>query len=939
MLRRRGGSSAPTSAPPSGGKAPPSPSPLPQPLHSLLALALVLATLAFRPTLELLSAQSNQVDFEAESSERVLADLCSLGPRPTGSAAADAARRRLLTELKAIGLIAAQAGAALEIDGISSSGAFYTDFVDGFTNVYQRASAVSARLSWPHSRRESVLVAAHYDSAPGSPGGSDNAINVAAALGALRALAAGPPLDVSVLILLNGAEEVNWVAAHAFATGGHKWAKEYRVVLNLEAIGAGGDSIIFQLGPDAPWLAEALAGSQVTPRGSVIAHELFQIPGFPAGTDLKTLLVHAPWAASDEDGELSFERPVGIDMAILGNGYVYHTPSDDTKHVASGQLRHLVARTTATMRAVAHALAMRLDATMPAASQSKASEAAVSPPASARRRGKAERMRSMLLATRRPAHDNPQRLDERAGDVFFDYCSWLWITYTRPTAKLLHAVAAITAVAAMLVSRVGTHQILRELFAIGASLLAVLALAIALWLWRPMATFGHHALALAVYGPVPVAVGIHLRGASLKPMSAAARQPTARTLGAASLAPWLICLWAMEFFGLGAAYLPALFCMLNGSSLLLAAAACHLGRAPTTALVIQTLGALLPILHLHTIGSWLLEVIIPISGRAGVLLPADVVIAFLIALVAVMPSGSLVAHLHVSGHARHLPRPLLLFSGVALLVAIYRPRFSPEAPKRLIIQHVGRTVNGEPLDSGLWVSAFDASGLRVPRDEWSALGLPAIASRTAHACDLDLPTTRCYLSFPFYFPLAPMIGMPDGNGAVYAREVLRADGTRISVGPPPIRPSARQLEFDVTLANRSRDGRVTRLQMSVRGPSHMALVLPEERLVGWSLAPGKPPPRRPLLDSGERVVFAMFTSELPVSESQSDLRYDEPRVWELWADVSGDAPLELAAYGHFFDVVRSPELDTLKQWMPEAARAGTWHWFASTLSRRTVALV
>ena len=105
-----------------------------------------------------------------------------------------------------------------------ASGAFYTDFLDGFTNVYHNASSLVARLSWPSSRPEAVLLNAHYDSFPGSPGGSDNAVNVGAALGAVRALAAGPALPVSVLLLLNGGEESNWVGAHAFATGGHAWA-------------------------------------------------------------------------------------------------------------------------------------------------------------------------------------------------------------------------------------------------------------------------------------------------------------------------------------------------------------------------------------------------------------------------------------------------------------------------------------------------------------------------------------------------------------------------------------------------------------------------------------------------------------------------------------------------------------------------------------------
>ena len=151
-----------------------------------------------------------------------------------GSAAAERARRLLRREVESIASIAAGSGASLEVETVRASGAFYTDFIDGFTNVYHNATSLVARLSWPSSRPEAVLLNAHYDSFPGSPGGSDNAVNVGAALGALRALAAGPALPVSLLLLLNGGEESNWVAAHAFATGGHAWAADYRVVLNLE---------------------------------------------------------------------------------------------------------------------------------------------------------------------------------------------------------------------------------------------------------------------------------------------------------------------------------------------------------------------------------------------------------------------------------------------------------------------------------------------------------------------------------------------------------------------------------------------------------------------------------------------------------------------------------------------------------------------------------
>ena len=159
-----------------------------------------------------------------------------------------------------------------------------------------------------------------------------------------------------------------------------------------------------------------------------------------------------------------------------------------------------------------------------------------------------------------------------------------------------------------------------------------------------------------------------------------------------------------------------------------------------------------PLLHVHSVSAWLLQVLIPISGRAGVQLPIEMVVALFIGLVTALPAGTLLAPLHLSGHAPKMPLPLFVTSAAALTLALTRHPFSASAPKRLLVQHVSREVDGAHRDAGLWVSAFDPSGLVAPRDEWAALGLPAIASSASHPCDLDLPSTSCYLSFPYYFP-------------------------------------------------------------------------------------------------------------------------------------------------------------------------------------------
>jgi hypothetical protein len=194
------------------------------------------------------------------SAARAVAHLAAVAaaPRPYASEAQRAVRAYVLTTLRAAGVEArAQRRLLLLPD-------------DATTVAYVRN--VVARIPGRDASAPAVLLVAHYDSVPVSPGAADNASGVAALLEAARALRAGPPLDGDVMLLFTDAEEVGLLGAEAFVRS--PLADRVGLVLNFDNPGSGGPSILYETSSGDLDLVRAFAATVRAPYASSLSNDL-----------------------------------------------------------------------------------------------------------------------------------------------------------------------------------------------------------------------------------------------------------------------------------------------------------------------------------------------------------------------------------------------------------------------------------------------------------------------------------------------------------------------------------------------------------------------------------------------------------------------------------------------------------------------------------------
>uniref|UniRef100_A0AAQ4QD72 Endoplasmic reticulum metallopeptidase 1 n=1 Tax=Gasterosteus aculeatus aculeatus TaxID=481459 RepID=A0AAQ4QD72_GASAC len=265
-------------------------------------------------------------EFNAVRARRHLEEITSVGPRPVGSPENEVLTvDYLLEQIETIRVESAAGPHQLAVDVQRPTGTFSIDFLGGFTSYYDRVTNIAVRLEPKGGAQHLMLANCHFDTVANSPGASDDAVSCAVMLEVLHSLAnQSTPLLHGVVFLFNGAEENILQASHGFITQ-HPWAKQVRAFINLEAAGVGGKEVVFQTGPENPWLVQAYVHAAKHPFASVVGQEVFQSGIIPSDTDFRIYR--------------DFGNIPGIDLAFIENGFIYHTKHDTSDRILTDSIQ------------------------------------------------------------------------------------------------------------------------------------------------------------------------------------------------------------------------------------------------------------------------------------------------------------------------------------------------------------------------------------------------------------------------------------------------------------------------------------------------------------------------------------------------------------------------------------------------------------------------
>lgn len=294
-------------------------------LWAVLVLGLVLGLLTTRPPPPV-SAKAPSGRFSAERAFAHV-DAIAKAAHPTGSPEADAVRRTVFDRFSDLGLQAQ----------IRHTEAAEVRRGDPTVAVAADLQNVIGVLPGADPKAPAVLVMAHSDSVPNSPGAGDDGVGVAVLLETARSLVADGPHRRSVIFLVTDGEEVGLLGARAFFER-DPLARQVGAVINMDSRGDAGRTAMFQMGPGSGGLLDVYGRVAATPYANSLTALLFSI--LPNDTDFTVALG---------------KKLPGLNFAFIGDQLAYHTPIATPAHLAPSTLQSMGGQVLPVTRALADA--------------------------------------------------------------------------------------------------------------------------------------------------------------------------------------------------------------------------------------------------------------------------------------------------------------------------------------------------------------------------------------------------------------------------------------------------------------------------------------------------------------------------------------------------------------------------------------------------------
>ncbi|KAK5852058.1 hypothetical protein PBY51_023562 [Eleginops maclovinus] len=648
-------------------------------------------------------------DFNAVRARQHLEKITSVGPRPVGSHENEVLTvGYLLEQIENIRVETAAGPHKLTVDVQRPTGTFSIDFLGGFTSFYDRVTNIAVRLEPKTGTQHLMLANCHFDTVANSPGASDDAVSCAVMLEVLHSLAnQSSPLRHGVVFLFNGAEENILQASHGFITQ-HPWAKQVRAFINLEAAGVGGKEVVFQTGPENPWLVQAYVQAAKHPFASVVGQEVFQSGIIPSDTDFRIYR--------------DFGNIPGIDLAFIENGFIYHTKYDTADRILTDSIQRAGDNILAVLR--------------------------------------------YLVTSEKLADSSEYR---HGNMVFYDLLGVFVVAYPARVGTILNYIVATAtflylAKKASLPGNRGGRYVRELACATGVvvlswfvTLLSVLIVALLVTLLgRSMFWYNHFYASICLYGAAATGKMILIHTLAKNLYYGGVRLVELGDLYFdVSLLLWCCSLVLLTHQGLCSAYVPMLMVAFPLATRLLLAREFKNRGASVKYSVLYLLGLALPYVHFMFLIWVVFEIFTPIMGRSGTEIPPEVVMATLVTLATIFLSSFFLHFIYLARSTKWILAGLASVFVVTFLMMssglLFPYSASPDSPrpKRVFLQHTTRTFHNlqgqvESRDSGLWINSFDYTGIQHITPH-----IPAINDSIRTSCREDRP----FCGYPWFLPV------------------------------------------------------------------------------------------------------------------------------------------------------------------------------------------